>query len=231
MYSSKVTIQLGEQDKGMIAPEPIQVLLVDDHEVVRAGYRRLLEATGDIEVIAEEMDGESAYTRFFNIRPDVLIMDLSMPGMGGLEACRRILAKDSAAKILVFSVHENEVFLNRALNMGVLGYISKRSASQVMIEAVRQIAAGSLYVGQEMMPHLLKQKTSPDSEKLSCLSPREFEVFCLLADSKSVNDIARLLNLSPKTVGHHSTHIKSKLGVSEITSLTRLAIRMGIINP
>jgi two-component system invasion response regulator UvrY len=210
--------------------EPIKVLLVDDHEVVRAGYRRLLEATDDIVVIAEEVDGESAYTGFFNVRPDVLVMDLSMPGMGGLEASRRILSKDKAAKILVFSVHENEVFLNRALEMGVLGYISKRSASQVMIDAVRQVAAGSVYVGQEMMPYLLKQSTTRNGDKLSGLSPREFEVFCLLADSKSVNEIARLLNLSPKTVGHHATHVKNKLGISDITGLTRLAIRMGIIN-
>lgn len=215
----------------MTVSAPIKVLLVDDHEVVRAGYRRLLEATDDIAVVAEAVDGESAYTGFFEFQPDVLVMDLSMPGMGGLESCRRILAKDRTAKLLVFSVHENEVFLNRALEMGILGYISKRSASQIMIDAVRQVAAGKAYIGQEMMPYLLKQKNSPDGDKVSGLSPREFEVFCLLADGKSVNAIAKLLNLSPKTVGHHTTHVKNKLGVSDIASLTRLAIRMGVINP
>ena len=208
----------------------IRILLADDHEVVRAGYRRLLENTEDIEVIAEVASGEDAYSRYCELQPDVVVMDLTMPGMGGLEASRRILAHDNGAKILVFSVHENEVMLNRALDLGVLGYISKRSASQVMIEAVRQVASGEMYVGQEMMPYLLRRKTSPDGEKLSCLSPREFEVFCLLADGKSVNDIANLLNLSPKTVGHHATHVKNKLGISDITGLTRLAIRTGIIN-
>ena len=196
----------------------LNVLLVDDHEVVRAGYRRLLEATPDIAVIAEASSGEQAYQDYFKYHPDVLVMDLSMPGMGGLEASMRILAKDSAAKILVFSVHENDVMLNRALDMGVLGYISKRSASQVMIEAVRQVAAGEVYVGQEMMSHVK-------------VSSREFEVFHLLADSKSVNAVAQLLNLSPKTVGHHMTSIKSKLGIANVADLTRLAIRLGIITP
>jgi two-component system invasion response regulator UvrY len=209
----------------------IRVLLVDDHEVVRAGYRRLLESTGGIAVIAEAASGEDAYTAYFEYHPDVLVMDLSMPGMGGLEASMRILAKDKSAKILVFSVHENEVFLQRALDAGITGYISKRSASQVMVDAVRQVAAGELYVGQEMMPYLVKWKTTPQDGPVAGLSPREFEVFHLLADSKSVNDIAEILNLSPKTVGHHCTSVKKKLGVSDIASLTRLAIRLGIITP
>jgi len=210
---------------------PISVLLADDHEVVRSGYRRLLESTDDITVIAEAIDGESAYSSFFENRPDVLVMDLSMPGMGGLEASRRILTKDSTAKILVFSVYENEVFLTRALDLGVLGYISKRSASKVMIEAIRQVAQGVVYVGQELMPYLIQARSSADNDPLSELSPREFEVFLLLADSKSVNDIAELLNLSPKTVGHHTTSIKNKLNIPDITGLTRLAIRHGLMTP
>lgn len=209
----------------------ISVILADDHEVVRAGYGRLLEATPGITVIAEACDGESAYSSFFEYRPDVLVMDLSMPGMGGLEASRRILTKDSSAKILVFSVYENEVFLTRALDLGVLGYISKRSASQVMIEAIRQVAQGAVFVGQELMPYLVQARSSTDSDPLSDLSPREFEVFLLLADSKTVNDIAVLLNLSPKTVGHHSTSIKNKLHVPDIAGLTRLAIRHDLMTP
>lgn len=207
----------------------IRVLLTDDHEVVRAGYRRLLESTPDIKVVSEASDGEEAYRAYLEHHPDVVVMDLSMNGVGGIEASRRILARDSAARILVFSVHENEVFLNRALDTGILGYISKRSASRVMIEAVRQVASGQLYVGQEMLPFLLNRSPDSGAQTVSDLTPREFEVFRLLADSKTVNEIAELLNLSPKTVGHHVTSIKNKLGISSVAGLTRLAIRLGVI--
>ena len=208
----------------------IKVLLTDDHEVVRAGYSRLLESTSEIDVIAEAGSGEEACSEYLNHQPDVLIMDLNMPGIGGLEACRKILARDPKARILVFSVHENEIMLERALDVGIKGYISKRSASQVMIQAVRKVAAGEVYIGEEMISHLVGQRKSAEGGRLKDLTPREFEVFRLLADSKSVNEIAGILNISPKTVGHHMTHIKEKLGISNIAGLTHLAIRLGITN-
>jgi two-component system invasion response regulator UvrY len=209
----------------------LRVLLVDDHEVVRAGYRRLLESTGDIEVVAEASDGEAAYQMYFKVQPTVVVMDLTMPGSGGLDASRRILARDNGARILVFSVHENEIFLNRALDLGVLGYISKRSASRVMVEAVRCVARGEPFIGQEMVPFLVKRKDSAESGLIADLSPREFEVFRLRAEGKSVNAIAELLNVSPKTVGHHNTRLKQKLGASNSAELTRLAIRLGLLTP
>lgn len=208
----------------------IRVLLVDDHEVVRAGYRRLLDSTPDVRVVADASTGEQAISLYSESHPDVVVMDLTMSGMGGLEASRRILLRDNKARILVFSVHENEVFVNRALDQGVLGYISKRSASRVLVEAVRKVAAGEMYVGQELVPYLVKRHRASDSDLLAELSSREFEVFRLLVDSKSVNEIADLLHLSPKTVGHHMTSIKNKLEISDIAGLTRLAIRAGIIN-
>jgi len=211
--------------------ENIRVLLVDDHEVVRAGYRRLFESTDDITVVAEATDGEGAYQLYTECQPTVVVMDLSMPGIGGLDASRRILTRDEGARILVFSVHENEVFLSRAMDLGILGYISKRNASRVMIEAVRCVARGEVFIGQEMMPHLLQRKQSDDGERLAELSPREFEVFRLRAEGKSVNEIAELLNVSPKTIGHHNTSVKQKLGLANSAELTRLAIRMGLVTP
>jgi two-component system, NarL family, invasion response regulator UvrY len=209
----------------------ISVLLADDHEVVRAGYHRLLESNPDINVVAEAGSGEEAFQLYMQYRPDVIVMDLTMPGIGGLEASRLILAHDDNAKILIFSVHENEVLLSRALDAGVQGYISKRSASREMVDAVRKVAVGEMYIGQEMMPYLVKRRATPDSGLVSGLTSREFEVFQLMVDSRSVNEIAELLHLSPKTVGHHVTHIKNKLGISDLAGLTRLAIRLGVINP
>jgi two-component system invasion response regulator UvrY len=209
----------------------ISVLLVDDHEVVRGGFRRLFDSSADIDVVAEASSGEEAYRLYLENQPGVVVMDLSMPGSGGLDASRRILMRDAQARILVFSVHENEVFLNRALDVGVLGYISKRSASRVMVEAVRQVAGGGMYIGQEMLPFLVKREASADSRLVGGLSPREFEVFRLRAEGLSVNDIAELLNVSPKTVGHHNTSLKQKLGAVNDAELTRLAIRLGVITP
>lgn len=207
----------------------IQVLLVDDHEVVRAGYHRLLENSIDIKVIAEASSGEEAYQQYQKCTPDVVVMDLSMPGIGGLEAIRKIKNYDKKAKILVFSVHESDIFLERTLEEGVLGYITKRSAAKVMVEAVRQVALDKAFIGQEMQPLLAKERKEGNNTVFAELSAREFEVFLLLAEGKTVINIAETLHLSPKTVGHHYTNVKNKLDASNTAELTRLAIREGLL--
>lgn len=213
----------------MTSAKPISVLLVDDHAVVRAGYRMLLENAPDIEVVAEAESGELACRLFADQQPNVVIMDLSLPGIGGLEAIRRICARDPDAKILVFSMHEDTVFVEQALTVGARGYITKRSAPEVLVEAVRDVAKGKVHLDPDIAQRLAFQKTRGKSNPFSNLSSREFEIFCLLAEGLNVNDIAERLSLSYKTVANYSTQIKNKLEASTVAELARLAIRHGLV--
>ncbi len=207
------------------------VLLVDDHEIVRGGFRRLFDNTDDLLVADEAATGEEACRKYFECWPDVVIMDLSLPGIGGLEASRRILERHAAARILIFSVHENPVYLKKALEQGSLGYLSKRSAPSEMIEAVRCVALGKTFIGRDLIGMLADTLRSSELGPLEDLSPREFEVFRLLASGKSVSEIAVIEVLSPKTIANHYTRVKQKLDVQNMGEITRLAIQLGIISP
>ena len=209
----------------------IRVLLVDDHAVVRAGYRVLLKNCEDIEVVCEAESGERASRAFVESQPDVVVMDLSMPGMGGLEAIRRITARDDKARILVFSMHEDTVFVEQALQAGAQGYITKNSAPEVLIEAIRELASGKTHIDSDIVQSLAIQKSRGRNSPLSTLSTREFEIFCLLAEGLNTSEIAKRMSLSYKTVANYSTQIKSKLNVTTVAELARLAIRHNIINP
>jgi len=209
----------------------IRVLLVDDHAVVRAGYRMLLKNSENIEVVAEADSGEQACKAFIDLQPDVIVMDLSMPGIGGLEAIRRIIARDANAKILVFSMHEDTVFVEQALQAGAQGYISKSSAPEILVEAIKELAAGKTHIDSDIVQRLALQKSRGKGSLFSGLSTREFEIFCLLAEGLNTSEIAKRLSLSYKTVANYSTQIKAKLNVSTIAELARLAIRHNIVNP
>ncbi len=205
------------------------ILLVDDHELVRAGFRRLLEDNGQFTVVAEAGNGEQAVQDYIKYNPDAVVMDISMPGIGGIGAIERIIARDSNARILVLSVHEDSVFTTRALQAGAKGFIPKRSAPEEMIKAIAQVAQGKMSIDPEIAQELAMQKLTGSDNVLDVLSQREFEVFRLLAEGKSVNEIAEVLNLSPKTVGTHHTNIKQKLNVSNSAELALLAIRSGVL--
>lgn len=207
--------------------QSIRVLLVDDHAVVRAGYGRLLKLAGDIEVVGEADSGERAYALCREQDFDVIVMDLSLPGMSGIEATRRICSRYPGALILVFSVHEEEIFVRRALAAGATGYIGKRAVADVLIDAVRRVASGHRYIDTALIDGqaALAELDSP----LSCLSSREFEIFRLLASGASVNAIAQELFVSPKTVANHATRLRAKLGIGGTADLTRLAIRTGVV--
>jgi two-component system invasion response regulator UvrY len=207
----------------------IRVMLVDDHAVVRVGFRMLLAATGNIEVVAEADSGEVAYQRYPNVHPDVVIMDLSMPGMGGIDAVRRLLARDKTARVLVLSAHEDTAHPKRALQAGALGYLSKRTAPEALIEAVYAVAAGRSYLDAEIARKLAMQGLGSVPGRLEALSEREFSVFLQLARGHSVRNIAESLNLSPNTVGTHLYNIKQKLGAGNQAELTLIAVRSGLI--
>ena len=208
----------------------IRVLLADDHPVVRSGYLRLLDQAGDIQVIAEAGDADAAYAAFIAHRPDVLVTDLAMPAGGGLELLRRVLLRDAQARLLVFSMHDAPVLVRRALQAGARGFLTKASAPECLVDAVRELNAGRRYLGRELSPTLLERDPHDEADRLAELSAREFEVFRLLAQGHSAGACAEVLKLSPKTVANLQTANKDKLGVATSAALVHLAIRHQVIS-
>ena len=207
----------------------IRVILVDDHNVVRSGLRRLLELGGDVEVVAEANSGEQACDIYGQFQPDVLVMDLSMPGIGGLEALRRILSVVPKARIVIFTMHENSTFATQALSAGARCYVAKSGLADDLLLAVREAAAGKTYISPNIAQKIVLQSISGEHDPMQRLSPREFEVFRLLAEGLSIDDIAGTLNISQKTTANYQTILKQKLGISNAVELVRLAIRHGVI--
>ena len=206
----------------------IRVMLVDDHVLVRMGFRMLL-ADAQIEVVAEAGTGEQACADYPKVKPDVVVMDLSMPGMGGLEAVRRLLAQDANARVLALSAHEDTAHPRRVLRAGALGYLAKRSAPEALITAVTAVARGERYVDAQTAQALALAQIDGQSSPADSLSEREFSVFIQLARGASVPQIAAALNLSPSTVGTHLYRIKQKLGAGNQSELTLVALRWGLI--
>jgi two-component system invasion response regulator UvrY len=208
----------------------IRVLLVDDHAVVRTGFRLLLQSQPEMSVIAEAESGEAACQRYLELQPDIVVMDLAMPGMGGLEALRRILAHHPQARVLTLSAQDDPMHARRALREGALGFLSKRSAPEALIDAVSMVAAGQRYIDTSVAQKLaLDEIDGAGKSVIERLSEREFEVFIRLARGASVQRIAEDLRLSPSTVGTHLYNIKQKLRVSNQSELTLIAIREALI--
>ncbi len=213
-----------------LVKQPINVLLVDDHSVVRAGFRRLLETSPEITVIGEADTGDKAWRLFEDLGPDVVVMDLSMPGMGGLEAIEKIRKIAAQARILVLSVHENEPFPSRALQKGAAGYLTKRCAPEELVIAVREIADGKCFLGKDIARRLAAERRDSERNLLTKLTSREFQVFTLLAKGRSVAEIADTIFISPKTVHVHRANVFRKLSISTTAELVRMAIRNDIID-
>lgn len=209
----------------------ISAMLVDDHAVVREGYRCLIEKHKDLTVVAEAPDGQTAYRLYKQHRPDIVVLDLSMPGKGGIEIVRQLRQWDGKARVLVFTMHQNAAYAIQAFQAGAKGYVTKSSAPDLLVGAIRDVAAGKTAISPDVSHALALARISDESELLDSLTAREFDIFRMLADAKTIAEISATLNLSPKTVSNYHYLIKSKLYVASDIELTRLAMRMKIIEP
>ena len=209
----------------------INVLLVDDHAVVRTGYKTYLSLSDMIGDVYEADCGEIACQLYAQHAIDVVVMDLSMPGMGGLECIRRLISRDAHCKVLVFSIHNELVYATRSIKSGAKGYITKNSIPETLVKAVCAIANGQTYIDADMAQQLAVNMVNEQDEeyRIKLLSPREFDVFCLIANGNDSHAVAKKLHLSYKTVCNHSTAIKDKLVLKTIAEFTLLAARQGLI--
>jgi DNA-binding NarL/FixJ family response regulator len=204
----------------------VSVLLVDDHAVVREGYRRLLERHEGIIVIGEAGDAASAHSLFLKLKPQIVVMDVTMPGTSGIEVMQRMLKSKPDARVLVFSMHEDTIFATRALQAGAFGYLTKSSAPHMLVEAVHALAQGTKYVSAAIAQKLALRRFTHDKE--TELSARELEVLRLLAQGRSVREIAESMRLSPKTVANNQSTIKQKLEVNTPIELLKKAGELGM---
>jgi two-component system, NarL family, invasion response regulator UvrY len=209
----------------------VSVLLVDDHAVVRVGYRRLLERHGDITVIGEAGDAAAAHSLFCALDPQIVVMDITLPGTSGIEAMRRMLVYNAEARVLIFSMHEDTIFAKRALQAGASGYMTKASAPSVLVDAIHAVAAGRKYLSPEIAQKLALRDIVVDSAAADGLSEREFEVLRLLAQGQSIEQIAQSMSLNSKTVANHQSAIKRKLGADTAIQLLKRAAQLGLDQP
>ncbi len=207
--------------------QTVTILVVDDHPIVRAGCRQLIQQIPSAKVVEAET-GEEGYRLFQEIYPDMVLLDITLPGIGGLEVLRKMKANRENAKVLIFSMHEDPVFASRAMQAGAKGYITKNNAADHLVEAVEKVLDGKTYLSPDTAQQLAMLNVGAGSSVLSDLSRRELEILRLLGDGKSMNDTAGILGISYKTVANNLTQIKSKLDISKTAELMRFAISHGL---
>ena len=205
-------------------------MLADDHAVVREGYRTLLQKQPGMQIVAEARDGTEAYRLFKAVRPGLVIMDLSMPGLGGIEAIKRLKSWDPAARILVFTMHQNAAYAVPAIRAGARGYVTKSSPPDILVGAVFDVHQGKIALSPDIGQELALTRLTGASNALDSLTPREFEVLRMLLAEQTTDQIAAILNVSAKTIANTHYLIKSKLGVGSDIELFRLALRSGLLD-
>ncbi len=213
----------------------IRVFLADDHQLFREGIRSLLGRAPDIEVVGEAGDGQDAVAQVKTLVPDVVLMDISMPGMNGLEAAAQMKESTPSAKVLILTVHESNQYVSQMLQVGAAGYVVKSVSSTELVSAVRAVYQGNVYlypsIARMIIQDYLKQAASGQDSSLDGLTPRETEILKLIAGDRRNKEIADMLGISLKTVQAHRTSLMMKLGLHDRTQLVKYAIRKGLISP
>jgi two-component system invasion response regulator UvrY len=207
---------------------PTKILLVDDHAIVREGYRRLLEDEPGIQVVGEASNAAQACERARALGPDVVVMDIALPGSSGIEATRRMLKDQPHLRVLMFSMYDEAIYASRALEAGALGYLSKASAPEVLVQAIHAVCRGERYVSPDVAINMAPSAGRPGQPDLDALTPREFEVLRLLVRGETVKSIGEKLALSEKTVANHQSAIREKLGARNGAHLARLAAQLNL---
>lgn len=209
----------------------IRVLLVDDHELVRTGIEALLNTAEDIVVVGVAKSGEDAIEAITWLSIDVVLMDINMPGIGGIEACRRILQQNPMLKIIALSIHNDGPIPHQLLKLGVLGFISKGSPADEMMKAIRKVIAGERFLCSEVANNLAFKGLPGNNESpFNKLSPRETEIVTLILQGKAIKEMAELLSLSDKTINTYRYRLYDKLQIKNDVELTRLAVKLGHID-
>jgi two-component system invasion response regulator UvrY len=207
----------------------VKVILVDDHLVVRSGVKRLLEEQTDLQVVAEAETGDEAYKLYHQHQPDVMLMDMNMSNSSGLATLGQIKARFPEARLIMFTSRPEVVFAVQAIGAGAKGYVLKSSTAEEVIQAVRQVASGKSYLSSEVAQAIALQNISADDDPTRALTPREFEIFRLLAEGADIDTIADTLKIGQKTVANYQTQLKHKLNIHTPVELVRLAVKHQII--
>ncbi len=211
----------------------LKVLVVDDHDVVRMGICSLVESVPGIEVVGQGSSGEQAITLARELRPDIVFMDIRMPGIGGLEATRRILAANSRVKVIVISVFSDEIYPTQLLKAGAAGYITKSADRQEIQDALQAVVEDAIYISPAIAQQLVLKGLDPEREEspLSTLSRRELQIAEMITSGHRANEVAAVLNISPKTINTYKYRIYDKLGVTNDVQLTLAAVKFGLVDP
>ena len=215
-----------------VRQQPKTVVVVDDHDLIRVGICRLLTDVPDITVVGQARSGEEAITLVKDLSPDIVFMDIRMPGIGGLEATRRILARQPETKVIVVSAFNDEIYPATLLKAGAYGYITKNADTEEIKTAVQTVLSGKIYVSPKLAQMLVVSgMTNNEKSPLSELSQRELQIAELITSGKRANDVAETLSISPKTINTYKYRIYDKLGVTNDVELTLAAVKYGLVDP